>query len=105
MIIILPFFFVKIFILFRLFHSIDDPLRNIGRGDLDPLGRGGGGMLFNPPGMPFRPEIPGRPGHPLPGVIPGARFDPFGPIDPGRIGRSGPDPDHLPPPGYDDMFM
>ena len=25
---------------------------DIGRGDLDPLGRGGGGMIFNPP---FRP--------------------------------------------------
>ncbi|XP_010083323.1 PREDICTED: proteasome inhibitor PI31 subunit, partial [Pterocles gutturalis] len=24
---------------------------------------------------------------------------------PGGAGRSGPDPDHLPPPGYDDMFM
>ena len=38
---------------------------------------------------------------------PGARFDPFGPPDilrprplPGQ-----PDNDHLPPPGYDDMFM
>ena len=30
-----------------------DPLRNIGRGDLDPFGRGGG-MLFQPD-MPFRP--------------------------------------------------
>lgn len=30
-----------------LFRVID-PLRDIGRGDLDPLGRGGGGMLFNP---------------------------------------------------------
>lgn len=39
------------------------------------------------------------------GVIPGARFDPFGPIDPGHISRSGPNPDHFPPPGYDDMFM
>lgn len=77
-----------------------------GRRDLDPLGRRG--EDFNRPGLPFRPAIPGRPGHPghpLPGIIPGARFDPFGPIDPGRIGRSGPDPDHLPPPGYDDMFM
>lgn len=84
-----------------------DPLRDIGRGDLDPLGRGGGGMLFNPPGMPFRPGMPRDPLRPggMPGVIPGARFDPFGPIDPNRHGRMGPDPDHLPPPGYDDMFM
>lgn len=32
-----------------LFCRLIDPLRDIGRGDLDPLGRGGGGMLFNPP--------------------------------------------------------
>lgn len=31
-----------------------DPLRDIGRGDLDPFGRGGGGMIFQPE-MPFRP--------------------------------------------------
>lgn len=62
---------------------------------------------------------PGRLGpQPLPGqlprgaVPPGARFDPFGPVPRGgsrtdpRSGRfAGPDPDHLPPPGYDDMFM
>lgn len=43
---------------------------------------------------------------------PGARFDPFGPPGAGsRGGRRGgsriiePDPDHLPPPGYEDMFM
>lgn len=58
-------------------------------------------MLFNPP---FNPD-PLR----LPGIIPGARFDPFGP-EPGMFPRPGPDPDHLrppgnPPPGYDDMFM
>lgn len=33
-----------------------DPLFNIGRGDLDPLGRGGGGMIFQPP---FRPGFGG----------------------------------------------
>jgi proteasome inhibitor subunit 1 (PI31) len=48
-------------------------------------------------------------------VPPGARFDPYSQPDigprggPGRGGpRRGfgaPDPDHLPPPGYDDMFM
>ena len=41
-------------------------------------------------------------------VPPGARFDPVGPpgIGPRRAGiwRT-PDADHLPPPGYDDMFM
>jgi len=83
-----------------------DPLRDIGRGDLDPLGRGGGGMLFNPPGMPFQPPLPGPPGrHPFPGVVPGSRFDPFGPPEPGRRARGDPDNDHFPPPGYDDMFM
>jgi proteasome inhibitor subunit 1 (PI31) len=43
-------------------------------------------------------------------VPPGARFDPYGPPDIGPRGGPGrglgePDPDHLPPPGYDDMFM
>ncbi|XP_038288842.1 proteasome inhibitor PI31 subunit isoform X1 [Canis lupus familiaris] len=33
---------------------------------------------------------------------PGARFDPFGPIG---TSPSGPNPDHLPPPGYDDMYL
>ncbi|XP_071142842.1 proteasome inhibitor PI31 subunit-like [Mytilus edulis] len=83
----------------------DDPF-SVGRGDLDPFGRTGGGMVFDP----FHPG--GRRGGPdpsagLPGrlprgaVPPGARFDPFGPPGTGP----GPDPDHLPPPGYDDMFM
>lgn len=96
---------VSLFTFYVFFYSILDPLRSIGRRDLDPLGRDGGGMIFDPPRMPFAPGMPRHPGQPLPGVIPGARFDPFGPIDPGRIGRAGPDPDHLPPPGYDDMFM
>lgn len=74
-----------------------DPLRNIGRGDLDPFGRGGG--------MIFQPDLPFRPGglNPLPplGVPPGARYDPTGPL-----GNIEPNPDHMrPPPGYDDMFM
>jgi proteasome inhibitor subunit 1 (PI31) len=46
-----------------------DPLRDIGRGDLDPFGRGGGGMIFTPD-MPFRPGGFGPLG-PLPGM-PGA---------------------------------
>ncbi|XP_053688679.1 proteasome inhibitor PI31 subunit [Sabethes cyaneus] len=84
-----------------------DPLGvgNVGRGDLDPFGRGGG-MIFQPPGG-FNPlgnlRLPGPPGN-----IPGARFDPFGPLvgnDPRRFRNPDPDPDHMPPPGYDDMFM
>ncbi len=52
------------------------------------------------------------------GLPPGARFDPFGPVGPGRgppgppgPGRipgqfGGPNPDHeQPPPGFEDMFM
>lgn len=77
-----------------------DPLRDIGRGDLNPLG-GGGGMILDP--IRFNPPI-GRlpPGHP-----PGARFDPINPL---LGGRMDPDNDHFrppgpPPDGYDDMFM
>ncbi|XP_033209628.1 proteasome inhibitor PI31 subunit [Belonocnema kinseyi] len=94
----------------------DNDLRGIGRSDLDPLAPGGGGMLFDPfgprpGGHPLRPGgtgglgVPGR--LPSGSVPPGARFDPFGPPDILRprppSGR--PDNDHLPPPGYDDMFM
>ncbi|XP_046384196.1 proteasome inhibitor PI31 subunit [Ischnura elegans] len=89
-----------------------DPL-GVGRSDLDPLGRLGGGMLFQPPrrgGVMPGLGVPG--GLPRGAIPPGARFDPFGPPDldrPGRgrgLGRlSNPDHDHLPPPGYDDMFM
>jgi len=85
---------------------IVDPLRDIGRGDLDPLGRGGGGMLFPGPGIPGGPlrgigSFPGAPG--LPPPPPGARFDPFGPPD---INRGNPNPDHFrPPPDFDDMYM
>lgn len=44
--------------IYLLFCRIIDPLREIGRGDLDPLGRGGGGMLFNPPfNSPHQPNI------------------------------------------------
>lgn len=46
-----------------------DPLRDIGRGDLDPFGRGGG--------MIFQPDIPFRPGG----------FGPLGPLpNPGSLG-------------------
>lgn len=87
----------------------NDPL-GVGRADLDPFATGGGGMLFQPPG--FGPRLPGPgfdPHMPRGSVPPGARFDPFRP--PGSGGppsqpRSlNPDHDHLPPPGYDDMFM
>jgi len=89
-----------------------DPLRDIGRGDLDPFGRGGG-MIFQP-SMPFRPGGLGPLG-PLPnypgsfGIPPGARYDP-----PNPFRRLDPDNDEFQPPGmppqrgpsgYDDMFM
>ncbi|XP_030277319.1 proteasome inhibitor PI31 subunit [Sparus aurata] len=79
-----------------------------GGADLDPFGsRGGGGMIVDPlrsgyPRSGFDPTS-GIPDILPPGAVPpGARFDPFGPV--GRR-RPGPDPDHMPPPGYDDMFM
>nr|XP_020443441.1 proteasome inhibitor PI31 subunit [Monopterus albus] len=79
-----------------------------GGADLDPFGsRGGGGMIVDPlrsgyPRSGFDPSS-GIPDILPPGAVPpGARFDPFGPI--GRH-RPGPDPDHMPPPGFDDMFM
>ncbi|NWY29194.1 PSMF1 inhibitor, partial [Pheucticus melanocephalus] len=79
----------------------------VGGEDLDPFGGRSGGMIVDPlrSGIPHAGIDPssGIPGRLPPGAVPpGARFDPFGPIG---IGRSGPDPDHLPPPGYDDMFM
>lgn len=75
----------------------------VGRGDLDPLGRGGPGNLFPFPSHPdFRlgPDNGGGfgPGAPRP------RFDPFGP--PERGIRPNPNPDHMPPPGFGgDYFM
>ncbi|XP_051886920.1 proteasome inhibitor PI31 subunit [Pristis pectinata] len=86
-----------------------DPMAPFATGgdDLDPFSDRRGGMIVDPlrSGLPrsgFDPSS-GIPGQLPPGSVPpGARFDPFGPI--GR-GRAGPDPDHLPPPGYDDLFM
>ncbi|XP_026860801.1 proteasome inhibitor PI31 subunit [Electrophorus electricus] len=86
-----------------------DPLEPFAAGgaDLDPFGRRPGGMIVDPlrsgfPRSGFDPSA-GIPGVLPPGSVPpGARFDPFGPV--GRH-RPGPDPDHLPPQGYDDMFM
>ncbi|CAN2389912.1 Proteasome inhibitor PI31 subunit [Pristimantis euphronides] len=74
-----------------------------GAADLDPLGRHSGGMIMDPfHAGRTRPRPDPLGGLPPGAVPPGARFDPFGPIG---SGRPGPDPDHLPPPGYDDMFM
>ncbi|KAK7091725.1 proteasome inhibitor PI31 subunit-like [Littorina saxatilis] len=90
-----------------------DPF-SVGRSDLDPLagmggpGMGGGGMIMDPRrsgGVGLGGPARGggiHPGSLPPGSVPaGARFDHIGP--PGM--RSGPDPDHEQPPGYDDMFM
>ncbi|XP_061544324.1 proteasome inhibitor PI31 subunit [Phycodurus eques] len=84
------------------------PPFSVGGADLDPLGSvSGGGMIADPlrmgyPRSGFHPSG-GIPDILPPGAVPpGARFDPFGPV--GRH-RPGPDPDHMPPPGYDDMFM
>ncbi|EEB20451.1 proteasome inhibitor, putative [Pediculus humanus corporis] len=95
-----------------------DPLRDpntVGRNDLDPFSPGiGGGMIFDPLNprndRSLDPIIPGPSvprGLPRGAVPPGARFDPLGPPNFGRNGgrRIDPDPDHLPPPGYDDMFI
>ncbi|XP_027002075.1 proteasome inhibitor PI31 subunit [Tachysurus fulvidraco] len=86
-----------------------DPLNPFaaGRADLDPFSGTTEGMIVDPlragfPRSGFDPSS-GIPGVLPPGAVPpGARFDPFGPV--GRY-RAGPDPDHLPRPGYDDMFM
>lgn len=86
-----------------------DPMNPFAAGgaDLDPFGGRAGGMIVDPlragfPRSGFDPSS-GIPGVLPPGAVPpGARFDPFGPV--GRH-RPGPDPDHMPPPGYDDMFM
>ncbi|KAJ8400863.1 hypothetical protein AAFF_G00392170 [Aldrovandia affinis] len=78
-----------------------------GGADLDPFSGRSGGMIVDPlrSGLPrsiFDPSA-GIPGRLPPGAVPpGARFDPFGPVG---QNRPNPDPDHLPPPGYDDMFM
>ncbi|KAF3424425.1 hypothetical protein E2986_01032 [Frieseomelitta varia] len=87
-----------------------DPTR-IGAADLNPLGRGGG-MIFDPFSSQRNRVDPIRPGLGVPGRLPSgavppfARFDPFGPPDIDRPrSRHDPDSDHLPPPGYDDMFM
>uniref|UniRef100_A0A8D0E2J9 Proteasome inhibitor PI31 subunit n=1 Tax=Salvator merianae TaxID=96440 RepID=A0A8D0E2J9_SALMN len=79
----------------------------VGGEDLDPFGGRRGGMILDPLRSGFPNPIvdpsSGLPNRLPPGSVPpGARFDPFGP--PGA-GRPGPNPDHLRPPDYDDMFM
>ncbi|KAM9062072.1 proteasome inhibitor PI31 subunit isoform X1 [Antechinus flavipes] len=79
----------------------------VGGEDLDPFRGQRGGMILDPlrTGFPRALIDPssGLPNRLPPGAVPpGARFDPFGPIG---TSPSGPSPDHLPPPGYDDMFM
>jgi len=106
------------------YYNETDPLR-FGASDLDPLragGMSGGGMLFDPlrSGLPrqggrrYPPEFGsgiGGPMIPRGSVPPGARFDPMGPPDADPFyggfnpGRFGPNPDHMPPPGFGDMFM
>ncbi|CAI8008584.1 Proteasome inhibitor PI31 subunit [Geodia barretti] len=91
-----------------------------GYGDADrfPFGGGGGGMVFDPlrggGRMGGGGGFGGPPGpFPPPGYVPGARWDPVTPFGGGLPARGGgrpgrhhgePDPDHLPPPGSDDMF-
>lgn len=100
----------------------------VGGSDVNPFGGLGGGMIFDPRDpshFPYQNNPnnfrggygPPRLGGPVIGMVPpGARFDPFGPpgAEPDRQrptrprplpGPGAPDPDHLPPPGYDDMFM
>ncbi|XP_035912794.1 proteasome inhibitor PI31 subunit [Anopheles stephensi] len=69
------------------------PIPPYGHADRDPLGVLGGGMLMDP----LRPRMPNS-GF----FVPRPRIDPMGPVN--RINQF-PNPDHLPPPGYDDMFM
>lgn len=61
---------------------------DVGRGDLDPLGRGPGNLL----------SFPGHSGL--------ARFDPFNPLNPRNPSGMAPNPDHLPPPHWNpDYYM
>ncbi|KAF8783321.1 proteasome inhibitor PI31 subunit-like [Argiope bruennichi] len=80
----------------------------VGGRDLDPLGRGSGGMLLDPSnfGVPRGINMPPygpRPGLPRGSVPPGARFDPFGPPLRGP-NRFEPNPDHFRPPDFDDFM-
>lgn len=84
-------------------NAFEDPLaRNVGRRDLDPFAGGGvgGGMLFDPPMRPGGGGV----GPLMPGRVPGARFDPFGPLGPTPHAPGRPNNDHFRPPGFDDDF-
>lgn len=90
----------------------------VGGADLDPLGRGiGGGNIMNPRDLrdiraPHQGggQSSGETNLPPGAIIPGARFDPFGPptppddpsrrVPPGQTptGPPGPNPDHFRPP-------
>ncbi|KAH0949441.1 hypothetical protein HN011_000292 [Eciton burchellii] len=94
----------------REFSPERDPTR-VGVRDLNPFAQGGG-MIFDPfaERQPYGrvPSALGVPGRLPPGAVPpGARFSPFGPpdVDPIRRFPHRPGNDHLPPPGYNDMFM
>ncbi|XP_068172391.1 proteasome inhibitor PI31 subunit [Antennarius striatus] len=78
-----------------------------GGADLDPFGQHGGGTMIVDPLRTAHPRSGFDPSSGLPDILPPgavpplARFDPFGP--PGQSGRL--DPDHMPPPGFEDTFM
>lgn len=72
---------------------------DVGRGDLDPLARGGPGNLFH------FPSSPGALGQ---APTPSPRFDPFGPYDPNlpNAPNRGINPDHMRPPDWSpDYYM
>ncbi|XP_035303789.1 proteasome inhibitor PI31 subunit-like isoform X2 [Cricetulus griseus] len=78
----------------------------VGGEDLDHVRCQRGGMIVDPLSSDFPRALidpsSGLPNRLPPGAVPpGARFDPFGPIG---TSPSGPSPDHLPTPGYDDMY-
>ncbi|XP_071941026.1 proteasome inhibitor PI31 subunit-like [Antedon mediterranea] len=75
-----------------------DPF-SVGVSDLDPFSSHSSGMLMDPArsGLGIQP-LPNR--MPRGSGLPGARFDPVAPI----MNYQTPNPDHLPPPGFDDMY-
>ncbi|KOX67905.1 Putative proteasome inhibitor [Melipona quadrifasciata] len=105
--------FMSLKCLCKILRDLDADTSRVGAADLNPLGRGGG-MIFDPFSSQRNRMDPTRPGLGVPGRLPSgavppfARYDPFGPPDidrPRSRPRHDPDSDHLPPPGYDDMFM
>ncbi|XP_033097860.1 proteasome inhibitor PI31 subunit-like [Anneissia japonica] len=79
-------------------HFQHDPF-SVGASDLDPFSSSSSGMFMDPTrsGLGINP-LPNR--MPRGSGIPGARFDPVGPA----MNFQTPNPDHLPPPGFDDMY-